>query len=45
MQKILLNEEVTWPLPIIDKQGILYIDGMGGEKSKGFAYAIKTIKI
>ena len=44
VRKILLNEEVTWPSPVIDKQGVLYIAGMGDVKSKGFAYAIKAIK-
>lgn len=44
VQKILVNEEVTWPSPVIDKQGILYIAGMGDGKSKGFAYAIKTLE-
>lgn len=43
VQIIFLNQEVTWPSPVIDSQGILYTAGMGDVKSKGFVYAIKTL--
>jgi outer membrane protein assembly factor BamB len=32
-----LNEDVPWPSPVTDSQGILYIGGM-----QGFVYAIRT---
>jgi outer membrane protein assembly factor BamB len=43
VQKIAVNEEITWPSPVIDKQGVLYIAGMGDGKREGYLYAIKTI--
>ena len=44
VQKILVKEEITWPSPVIDKQGVLYIAGMGNGSSRGFVYAIKTLQ-
>ena len=40
VQKIWVKEEITWPSPVIDKQGGLYIAGMGNGSSRGFVYAI-----
>mgnify|MGYP006874524362 FL=1 len=44
VQKIWVKEEITWPSPVIDKQGGLYIAGMGNGSSRGFVYAIKTLQ-
>ncbi len=37
-----MSQDVTWPSPVIDSQGIIYIGGMGNGSGNGKLFAIQT---